>query len=98
MCLEVCWNQVGLIEVYVYIRYIQNLDANPGGTLHKFNDYIEQIELLFKLTFRKNDGSAFEPSDDDKKSMLLFKGGKDMKTLFKHVGKVLETDNYAQSI
>ena len=33
-----------------------------------------------------------------KSQMLLFKGGKDTKTLFKHVGKVLETDNYSQSI
>ena len=30
--------------------------------------------------------------------MLLFKGGKDMKTLFKHVGKVLDSDSYAQSV
>ena len=58
------------------LEKFQIIDANPGGTLQKFNDYIEQIELLFKLTFRKNDGSAFEPSDDDKKSMLLFKGVK----------------------
>ena len=52
------------------LEKFQILDANPGGTLQKFNDYIEQIELLFKLTFRKNDGSAFEPSDDDKKSIV----------------------------
>ena len=35
------------------LEKFQIIDANPGGTLQKFNDYIEQIELLFKLTFRK---------------------------------------------
>ena len=53
------------------IRKISNLRYKSRGNL-EFNDYIEQIELLFKLTFRKNAGSAFEPSDYDKKSMLLF--------------------------
>ena len=80
------------------LEKFQILDANPGGTLQKFTEYLEQIELLFQLTFRKTDGSSFEPSDNDKKAMLLFKGGKDMKTLFKHVGKVLDTDSYAQSV
>ena len=80
------------------LEKFQIIDANPGGTLQKFTEYIEQIELLFQLTFRKTDGSYFEPSDNDKKAMLLFKGGKDMKTLFKHVGKVLDSDSYAQSV
>ena len=80
------------------LEKFQIIDANPGGTLQKFTEYIEQIELLFQLTFRKTDGSYFEPSDNDKKAMLLFKGGKDMKTLFKHVGKVLDSDSYAQYV
>ena len=76
----------------------QALDANPGGTLQKYNDYVERIELLFKLIFHKSDGTAFVPSGGEKKAMLLLKGGKDMKNLFQHVGKVQEADTYADTI
>ena len=55
------------------IERFQSVDANPGATLQKFNDYVQQIELLFQF----------------KKAMLLFKGGKDMKNIFQHVSKVL---------
>ena len=80
------------------IERFMSVDANPGATLQKFDDYVEQIELLFQLTFRKSDGTSFDPSDSDKKAMLLFKGGKDMKNLFHHVGKVLQTDTYTQAV
>ena len=80
------------------IERFQSVDANPGATLQKFDDYVEQIELLFQLTFRKSDGTSFDPTDADKKAMLLFKGGKDMKNLFQHVGKVLQTDSYSQAV
>ena len=76
----------------------QALDANPGGTLQRFKDYIDRIELLFTFAFRNPaDGTAFAPTDAEKKAMLLFKGGKDMKNLFNHVGKVLTTDSYEQT-
>ena len=61
------------------------VDANPGGTLERFKDYIDQMKLLFELVFRKADGSAYEPIDAEKKSMTLLKGGKAMKVLFEHV-------------
>ena len=86
------------------LERFQSVDANPGATLQKFHDYTEQIKLLFQLTFRKSDGTAFEPSDSDKKAMLLFKGGKDMKNLFNHIGRVLDrylragnSENYKRS-
>ena len=60
-------------------------DADPGGTLKRFNEYVEQMKLLFALVFRKSDGTAYEPSDTEKKAMILFKGGKDMKTLFEQI-------------
>ena len=56
------------------------------------------MELLFQLVFRKADGTPYKPSDTEKKAMLLFKGGEDMKTLFQHVGKVLDTDTYEQAV
>ena len=33
------------------------LDANPGGTLELFDRYIETMELIFELAFRKSDGT-----------------------------------------
>ena len=80
------------------LEKFQSVDANPGATLQKFYDYTEQIKLLFQLTFRKSDGTAFEASDSDKKAMLLFKGGKHMKNLFNYISKVLDTDTYEQAI
>ena len=44
------------------IERFMSVDANPGATLQKFDDYVEQIELLFQLTFRKSDGTSFDPS------------------------------------
>ena len=74
------------------------LDADPGGTLQRFDDYIEEMKLLFTLTFRKADGTAYAPSEDEKKAMTLLKGGKDMRVLFNHVPNVLATDSFDQAI
>ena len=80
------------------LEVFKALDANPGGTLQKFNHYTERIELLFELVFRKADGTGYSPTDREKKAMLLFKGGDDMRNIFRHVGKVLDTDTYAQAV
>ena len=56
------------------------------------------MKLLFELVFRKSDGSAYQPSDAEKKSMTLLKGGKDMKVLFEHVGEVIATDTFDQAV
>ena len=80
------------------LETFQALDANPGGTLQRFNDYVERLELLFQLVFRKGDGTAYTPSAAEKKALLLFKGGNDMKNLFQHVGKVTNDDSYDVTI
>ena len=72
------------------------LDANPGGTLERFTKYVERIELIFDLAFRKSDGTPYKPTETEKKAMLLFRGGDDMQELFKCVGKVLSTDSFAE--
>ena len=72
----------------------RSLDTNPGGTLQRFQAYTERMEILFQLVFCKADGTPYKPLDAEKKAMLLFKGGEDMKTLFQHVGKVFDTDTY----
>ena len=38
------------------------------------------------------------PSDKEKKSMFLFKGGDDMTTLFNQVGCILETDTFDAAV
>ena len=74
------------------------VDADPGGTLKRFDDYIKQIKLLFTLVFRKADGTAYTPTNAEKKAMTLLKGGKDMHTFFEHVGNVVDTDTFDEAI
>ena len=80
------------------IGVFKTLDTDPGGTLTKFIDYVEKMDLLFKLIFRKADGTSFASTDPEKKALLLLKGGSDMKNLFTHVGKVLDADNFANTV
>ena len=74
------------------------LDANPGETLELFNKYVDPIKLVFDLAFRKADGTPYQPTDREKKAILLFRGGDDMKDLFQHVGGVLEEGTFDQTI
>ena len=74
------------------------IDANLGGTLKRLNEYVAQLELLFQLAFRKADGTAYAPQEAEKKAMAILKGGKDMRTLFEHVGDVQATDTFEQAI
>ena len=69
-------------------------DSNPGATLKTFNEYVDEMKLLFSLMFRKADGSPYSPSDTEKRALVLLKGGKDMRNLFTHVGKVEYTDTF----
>ena len=74
------------------------LDVDPGGTLQRFNRYVDRMKLLFDLVFRKSDGSPYPPSDKEKKAMMVFRGGEDMANLFSHVGTVTEEDTFAQAV
>ena len=56
------------------------------------------MELSFQLVFHKADGTPYKPSNAEKKTMLIFKGGEDMKTFFQHVGKVLDVSTYEQAV
>ena len=62
------------------------LDASPGGTLESFNKYVDHIKLIFDLAFCKADETTYQPTDREKKAMLPFCGGDDMKDLLQHVG------------
>ena len=70
------------------------LDVNPGGTLELFDKYVQRMKLIFELAFRKADGTPYAPSNKEKKVMLLFRGGDDMKDLFEDVGVVIDTDTF----
>ena len=83
---------------FIDIPCFKSVDADPGGTLKKFNNYITQMKLLFTIAFRKSYGTAFEPMDNEKKAMTLLKGGDDMRTLFEQVRSVLETDTFSQAV
>ena len=80
------------------IQPFQSIDADPGGTLKEFNDYIRQMKLLFSLVFRKSDGTAYAPTDGEIKAMTLLKGGKHMHTMFEHVGDVREADTFQEAV
>ena len=45
----------------------KSMNANPGGTLELFEKYIERMSLIYKLAFRKADGTPYPPSDRKKK-------------------------------
>ena len=75
----------------------KTVDANPGGTLKRFDEYIDQIKLLFELAFRKADGTESTPAEREKKAFTRLKGGTDMKTLFEHVGEVTAEDTFDQA-
>jgi len=77
-----------------FIEPFKSIDADPGGTLKRFTDYVDEMKLLFQLAFRKSDGTPYDPSDNEKKAMMLLKGGKDMKSLFVHVGDIQTTDTF----
>ena len=79
---------------HVDIPSFQATDSNPGATLKTFDEYVAQMKLLFSLVFRKADGSSYSPTDEEKKALMLLKGGRDMKRLFCHVGQVLNTDTF----
>ena len=52
----------------------KSLDANPGGTLELFTKYVEKMQLVFELAFRKVDGTPYEPSDKKRKQCFFFVG------------------------
>ena len=57
------------------------IDADPGGTLKLFDDYIRQMRQMRQM-----------------EAMTLLKGGKDMHTMFEHIGNVLEEDTFEEAI
>ena len=80
------------------IEKFSAVDTDPGGTLVRFRKYVERMKLMFELVFRKSDGTAYVPTNREKKALMLFRGGNDMQTLYEHVGKVLEADTFIEAV
>ena len=75
-------------------------DADPEATLEIFEDYLETMVRVFRLSRRINPatGQKMDFDDDEKKDMLIVEGGQDMSDLFKHVGKVAAADTYEAAV
>jgi transposase InsO family protein len=75
-------------------------DAEPEATLELLDEYLETMEMVFRLSRRMNPvtGAKVDFDDKEKKDMLRVEGGEDMKELFRHVGKVVEDDTYLQAV
>ena len=74
------------------------ISSTTSNSLELFDKYVQRIKLIFELVFRKADGTPYAPSDKEKKAMLLFRGGDDMKDLFEHVGAVTDTDTFDDAV
>ena len=77
----------------INISSFKSIDTDPGGTLKRFKEFVEEMNLLFQLAFRKSDRTAFMPTDAEKRQ-----GCHDMKNLFQHVGNVSEKDTFEEAV
>ena len=57
----------------INIRTFKSIDTDPGGILKRLKDYVEEMNLLFQMVFRKSDGTAFMPTDAEKKGNAIAK-------------------------
>ena len=75
--------------------------GDPEQTLQDFLDYIELFEQFLTAT-NANAGHTAQHAQCSTcvkcKAMLVLIGGKEIDSLFKHVGKVLQGDSYDQAI
>ena len=75
-------------------------DADPEATLELFEDYLEKMEKVYRLSRGYNPvtGVKVDWSSEEKKDLLLVEGGNEVNDLFKYVGKVLPGDTYQQAM
>ena len=69
------------------VKPFKSVDLNPGATLQQFNKYIEELEPLFELVFRKADGTPYTPSDREKKQCCASKEAMTCAISFNMLGK-----------
>ena len=76
------------------------LDAEAEATLERLEEYLDTMEMVFRLSRKWNlvTGNKEDLDDKEKKDLLRVEGGKDMKYLFLYVGEVVEEDTYLQAV
>ena len=69
-------------------------DADLEATLELFDDYLEKMEKVYRLsrTYNPVTGEKVDWTSEEKKDLLLVEGGNEVSDLFKYVGKVLPGD------
>ena len=80
--------------------HFKGADADPEATLELFQDYLDKMEMIFRLSRSINPvtGQRVDWDNHEKKDMLVIEGGDEVQDLFKFVGKVLPGDTYAQAV
>ena len=75
-------------------------EADPEVTRERLDKYLENMERIFLLNRRFNPvtGNKVDFDDEEKKNILCVEGGAEIQDLFKHEGKVLDGDTYAQAV
>ena len=75
-------------------------DADPEATLELFDDYLEKMDKVYRLSRSYNPltGEKVDWTSQEKKDLLLVEGGNEVSDLFKYVGKVLPGDTYEQAV
>ena len=75
-------------------------DADPEATLGMFEDYLAKMDKVYRLSrnFNPVSGLKVDWTSDEKKDLLMIKGGDEVNDLFKYVGKVLQRDTYDQAV
>jgi len=63
-----------------------------------FNNPYSGLATKPDLAFRKADGTPYNPTEKEKKAMLLFRGSDNMKDLFQDIGDVTTEDSFDQAV
>ena len=75
-------------------------EADPEVTRERLDKYLENMDCIFLLNrrFHPVTGDKVDFDDEENKNILCVEGGLEIQDLFKHEGKVLDDDTYAQAI
>ena len=74
-------------------------DADPEATLELFDDYLEKMEKVYRLSRGYNPVTGVKVDwSSEEKDLLLVEGSNEVNDLFKYVGKVLPGDTYEQAV
>lgn len=70
------------------------LNANPEGTLERFTKYVERINLIFDLPFKKSEKLRTREQRRRRRQCSCSEAEIIWKTFFKYVRKVTEAESF----